>query len=462
VQGEIKLEGTTFHRVETTLNCCEFTRAFRNKLWFKLMTFCLVVLFDIADVFSVWSLFSDVVHVKRGLVFGPPEMGIIYALLFFSMLGTGTFSIEIINVWLEIFRNNPLIDPELLSVLTIWIEDVPQITINIFIALCREDAISYYQIIKAGVIIFGGFIRVLMGFLRFGDRQGQSDAVKATEKTGLLHSIYRFLIILGLFNLFFSSLIVCFLTLFQRTADGNLQFGTPKELFHGNYDRAKFFNNVSIYLNLPILGYDNTTDNTTLNWVRLTSIHDIKEKNGDTFKLTYDNMTNTKFTLWQSTLDKSTMKTKECFFIDREDKTLLKGPDDCVSFLEDEMTDSWIIHFKLIPEKIPELIFGDIHYNTLFMDENECRNITLQPVNDINDITDKQNRRHPVIHYFRTKQNVSETNHLVWESPTTPRFFNQETDLINITSIWKTGFGFCESTGSLAPHRNSSMHVDCQ
>jgi hypothetical protein len=87
-----------------------------------------------------------------------------------------------------------------------------------------------------------------------------------------------------------------------RTADGNLQFGTPKELFHGNYDRAKFFNNVSIYLNLPILGYDNTTDNTTLNWVRLTSIHDIKEKNGDTFKLTYDNMTNTKFTLWQSTL----------------------------------------------------------------------------------------------------------------------------------------------------------------
>jgi hypothetical protein len=116
----------------------------------------------------------------------------------------------------------------------------------------------------------------------------------------------------------------------------------------------------------------------------------------------------------------------------------------------------------LIPEKIPELIFGDIHYNTLFMDENECRNITLQPVNDINDITDKQNRRHPVIHYFRTKQNVSETNHLVWESPTTPRFFNQETDLINITSIWKTGFGFCESTGSLAPHRNSSMHVDCQ
>jgi hypothetical protein len=65
----------------------------------------------------------------------------------------------------------------------------------------------------------------------------------------------------------------------------------------------------------------------------------------------------TELQITQSTLDKSTMKTKECFFIDREDKILLKGPDDCVSFLEDEMTDSWIIHFKLIPEKIPELIF---------------------------------------------------------------------------------------------------------
>jgi Na+(H+)/acetate symporter ActP len=56
-------------------------------------------------------------------------------------------------------------------------EDVPQITINIFIALCREDAISYYQIIKAGVIIFGGLIRVLMGFLRFGDRQSKNFAL---------------------------------------------------------------------------------------------------------------------------------------------------------------------------------------------------------------------------------------------------------------------------------------------
>jgi hypothetical protein len=83
-----------------------------------------------------------------------------------SAISKRTTRQNVIN--LKIFRNNPLIDPELLSALTIWIEDVPQITINIFIALCREDAISYYQIIKAGVIIFGGLIRVLMGFLRFG------------------------------------------------------------------------------------------------------------------------------------------------------------------------------------------------------------------------------------------------------------------------------------------------------
>jgi hypothetical protein len=58
------------------------------------------------NVVTLSSLLLLQLHFGFG---GPPEKSIIYALLFFSMLGTGTFSIEIINVWLEIFRNNPLI-----------------------------------------------------------------------------------------------------------------------------------------------------------------------------------------------------------------------------------------------------------------------------------------------------------------------------------------------------------------
>jgi hypothetical protein len=99
-------------------------------------------------------------------------------------------------------------------------------------------------------------LSVVLSYPRIGKFRYILTAVKATEKTGLQHSIYRFLIILGLFNLFFSSLIVCFLTLFQRTADGNLQFSMPKE-FIVNITKNKFRNFFwyQLEMNYPRVGH---------------------------------------------------------------------------------------------------------------------------------------------------------------------------------------------------------------
>lgn len=460
VKEELHVEGTSYYRIDTALDCCGFTQKYRNNRCFQIFTFAMVLAFDLADMLSDWLLFRDVAHVEKGLVFGPPEMSIVYALLFFSVVGTVTFSIEIVNVWLEIFYNQPLMDPELLTVCTMWIEDVPQIIINIFIAMCREDAISYYQVVKAVVIILGSFIRVLMGFIRLGDRQ--SDEELRDAKSGCRHLTYRILTVLGLFTLFFASVIVCFLTLFERTPEGSIKFDTPKDLFDEEYDSAKFFTNVSIYVHLPILEFDNTTYNTTPSWLRLTSIYDIKRKNGDTFKLSYDSNTYTKFVLWQSVENnRSILESKECFILDRHQKKLIKGPNNCTNFLADNVKNSLIIKFRLIPEKIPELIFGDINYNIRFQDKNGCHNVSQELVDDIREAVDETSHYLPTIHYYKVKENVSEKNHLVWDSPTNPRFFIRDADLIDITSVWKTGFAFCQSTGSLAPHRNFSIPVTC-
>lgn len=461
IQHDQSVEGTSYHRIKTTVGCCACTETNRDKIWFQIILFSCVLLFDVADMFSDWSLFCDVIKIKSGLVFGPPETEIIYALLCFSVLGTITFSVEIVNVWLEIFYHQPLIDPELVCMCTIWIEDVPQIIINIFIALCREYAISYYQVVKAVVIILGSLTRVLMALVRFVDRQNDDETEDKPPKNGLRHLFYRVFIMLGLILLFFSSIAICFLTLFEHTPDGYIKFGTPKGLYHGKYDSEKFFNNVSVYLNLPILEFDNATDNFNINWIRLTSIYNIMEKKNETFKLSYDNSTKSKFVLWHSGLtNQSILEAKECFHFNSNNKTLLKGPSDCANFLRNESTNSVIIQFILIPEQIPQLAFGDIHYNIRFQDQNGCHNVIPQPVSDIIDRIDGGDY-HPVIHYFRTNYNVSQTNHLVWESATNPRFYHQKTDLTDITSVWKTGFAFCESTGSLAPHQDSSIDVNC-
>lgn len=463
VKEKFNVEGTSYHRIETAMKCCSCTEVNRHKLWFQILTFSLVLLFDVSDVVTDWSLFKDVLHIEPGLVFGPAEPAIIYALLAFSALGTMTFTVEIFNVWLEIFFYSPILDPELLCMCTIWIEDIPQIILSILLAVCREYAVSYFQIIKVVLVILGSFVRLLMGFIRFVDRKNPSEhEEKHKPKTGLRHLFYRVMIIIGLLFLFFSSMTVCFLTMFERTKEGNVKFNQPKGLFHGKYDRLKFFNNVNLYLNLPTFEYSNITNVGKMNWIQLTSIWDVKYGNNNTFQLSYDNSTQTKFVLSVQKLNKTNQTESEstiCFYLNRSNQSLANGPADCQNFLVNDQTVAFIFRFSAVPEKIPQMVFGDIHYNVKCKDHNGCQNITLQPLSELGQHAGKGEYQHPTIHYYKTKYNV--TDHLITDSTNTPRFYHLNGDLINITDVWKTGFGLCESTGSLAPHRNESIPLDC-
>lgn len=453
------MEGSSYHRIDTALSCCTCAEVNRNKLWFQSLTFSLVLFFDVSDVITDWSLFKDVLQIEPGLVFGPTEPNIVYALLAFSAVGTITFTVEIFNVWLEIFFHSPVLDPELLSVCTIWLEDIPQIVLSILLAMCREYAVSYFQLVKAVLVILGSFVRLLMGLIRAIDRKSQSEYVdKHKPKTGFRHLLYRVMIILGLLFLFFSSLTVCFLTLFERNQQGGVQFNQPKGLFHGKYDREKFFNGVYIYLNLPTFEYTNDTNIATMNWIQLTSLWDIKSGSNSTYQLSFDNTTQTKFVLSVTTPNNQS-ESLVCFHLDRFNKTLDNSMPDCRNFLTDNQTLSFIFRFYAVPEKMPQMLFGDIHYNVKCKDQNGCQNITLQPLSELGQHAGKGTYQHPVIHYYKNKVNT--TGHLMTGSNNTARFYHLDTDLIHITDVWKTGFGMCSSTGSLAPHRDESINVQC-
>lgn len=121
----------------------------------KILFFLAILALDFADLISDWLLFVDVILTREGLVYGPPENAAIYALLAFSIVGTVTFIFEAVNLWWEVFRYNPWLDADLVSAVIIWIEDLPQIAINVYIAMCREDPISIFQLSKASVILIG-------------------------------------------------------------------------------------------------------------------------------------------------------------------------------------------------------------------------------------------------------------------------------------------------------------------
>ena len=436
---------------EAVEKCCPCVKKIKHKMWFKCCVFLLVFGLDAIDLVCDWWLFKDVFMTEEGLVYGPPSKVIIWCLLAFSVLGTVTFVFEIANLWWEVFRQNPWVDSDLASALTIWIEDVPQIILNVIIVLCREEAISYLQLVKASVMILGICIRIIVSLVRYC---GKENLAKANKKTAWArrHVAYRVLIMFGLIIIFVGSATIFFCTQFERDIDGKIKFNIPHTIFEGKFDDERYFDNVSIYFNHPYIDYDSNP-----NWLRLITIYDVREKKSETFKIELDDATKTKFTISQ-TGNSNMLDLKECYTIDKTAKTLTNSGT-CTSNHITGNKIKIIFKFKFIETDIPYLIFGDIEFNTKVHKQGKpCNDPVARIVNDV------RNRNigsivHPVIHYYRTKSAVTQTHHTVWETAST-RFF-KDTDLIDITSVWKTGFGSCKSSGSLAPHQKSNIKVDC-
>lgn len=432
----------------------------RHKLWFKIVVFMVVVCLDGVDLVTDWLLFRDVIMAEEGLVYGPPEDALTYSLLAFSIIGTITFVFEISNLWWEIFRENPWINSDFASCITIWIEDVPQIIINVLLVVCREEAISYFQLVKACIMILGIVIRIIVSLIRYCSKKSLAET-KIKTTVARRHVAYRVIIMLGLIIIFAGAIAVFFLTQFERKEDGQIKFNTPKSLFEGKYNDERYFHNVSMYFNHPLFNYDNTAgDATNINWIRLISIYDVREKGEEVFKLEYDNATKKNFVLWQTNGNK-VLERQECYTVDRTAKIVTKASINCDSFLT-APTSFFVFKFVFINPSIPNLLFGDIKFNCKVNESGAgCHGPTS---NIVIQVRDRQNPgstlQNAVIHYYRTKNGISEDHHLVWSGSGT-RFFKNEDDLIDITKVWKTGFGSCESSGSLAPHNDASVAVDC-
>ena len=428
----------------------------RHNTCFKVCVFLVVLGLDSADLIADWLLFRDVYMVKPGLVYGPPEDAIVYALLAFSIIGSLTFIFEIVNLWWEIFRENPWINADLASAITLWVEDVPQIVLNVLIVVCRDEAISYFQLVKASIMIIGVVIRIVVCLIRYCSKASLSELHK-TNKESRLHVFYRFVIMIGLMCVFGCSLAVFFLTQFERTQDGAIKFHIPRTAFEGEFDEDKYFTNVSVYLNHPLFNFEAITDETTdANWMRLISIYDVKAKQSEIFKLEFDDATKTKFVLYQTDTT-GALAISDCYTLDRAAKSVVHETN-CATLITGNKA-VFLFEFKFVPESIPNLIFGDILYNAVV---REAGGVCHAPATSLKtQLSDLHDNGHAAIHYYRT-DSVTSDHHLLWTGgANSAQFYHNEGDLIDITKVWQTGFGYCTTTGSLAPHIDTNINVNC-
>ncbi|KAK7087630.1 uncharacterized protein [Littorina saxatilis] len=412
----------------------------------------IIIFLEFLDVIGDWLLYADISVKEKGLVYGPPEKPAIHALLAFSIIGTLCFIFEGVNLIRDERSNNAWLDPDIVSAITIWLEDVPQIAINVYIAHCREDPISVFQLTKASIVLFGLVIRIIVSFVRC-----QQKAVKCKGSSGMTECKKRrvcwFFIIAGLLVNSGCAIAVFIFTQGHQDTDGGIKVREPTALFEDKYDDEKYFQNVSAFINHPEFDTSSPTQATgnTANWVRLMDINDIRGRDTDVDMNYIYEKTNTHLRLavyLKPQENNGGWQLSECYQMDvatkaiaTVDESTCKG----ASFFTGTASRVYIT-FSFTPPGMlfKKLIFGDIKYN---IKNGQCTELT----------------RAPAIHYYRVNATISsnDTHHLLMEGGR-PRFYpNDRVHLEDISEVWKTGFGGCESSGSLAPNFDEEIPVEC-
>ena len=148
---------------------------------------------------------------------------------------------------------------------------------------------------------------------------------------------------------------------------------------------------------------------------------------------------------------------EECFSFN-SGTGVLTPETNCNTFLPaGSNVEEFIFKFHFREPEVPSLIFGDIKYRALVKKNNACHDPDT-PISDTG--TDRLSHlKNAALHYYRTKAGVPDDKHLLHTGGNI-NFYNSDS-LINIEEVWKTGFALCKSTGSLAPHADSSIAVSC-
>ncbi|XP_071093383.1 uncharacterized protein [Haliotis cracherodii] len=429
----------------------------RRHRYLQVIVFMIILGLDIADLLSDWLFYADVSIAEQGLVYGLPDQGAVIALLFFSIIGTITFIFEVCNLGKEIFTGKPWFNVDLVTMIIIWIEDIPQIGINVFIALCREDPISVFQLTKASVIILGIILRIIISLARYCSKESIAELKKKT-KMSRVHVTYHVFIMLGLILNFAGASAIFFFTQTQRDLDGKIVFEIPDTIFEDKYNDDRYFKNVSIYFHHPTFDIVEPNNASDANWMRLITINSVRNLPDKVVMFNYEyrhTASELQIVLWENN-NNSLWEAIECYSIDKTTAVITKHSN-CGSFLSGDRI-SIIFKFSFIPPDrvFRKLVFGDIRFNAKYSNNNDlCESISSDNITDSIEEGLKEGID-ITVHYYRTT--VSEDSHIILKNGT--RFYRQE-DLVDITEVWETGWLNCETKGSLAPHVDSNIDPPC-
>ncbi|XP_070184514.1 uncharacterized protein, partial [Littorina saxatilis] len=396
----------------------------------RVFLFILLVILELFDFFSDWMFFAEMNTAKKGLVYGPPDEKAVKSLLAFAIIGSVFFIFDLLNMWMEKFSDKKAawVPTTLVSAIILWIEDVPQIIISFFIALCREDPSSVFQLIKAGLVFLDLFIHFCVAWY---------DHRKERTKSKLQKTCWVFIALGMLINTALAITVFIF-TQAHRDSNNDIKVHQPKSLFKDIYNNQRYFQNVSVFAPDFAASTPSKSTGSETEWVRLTSINDILNLDNAgvmNFNLVHEKTNaHVKITGTENKAgnnQKGDWQLSGCYQMELATRAMISvNESTCrgASFFSNNRTSVFIGFSFTAPDSIVlrERIFGEIYYNIKVFNNGQCTDLTTPPA----------------IHYYRVNATISDNNakDLLMEGGR-PRFYRSDTnDLQDVSEVWKTGF----------------------
>ncbi|XP_060072673.1 uncharacterized protein LOC132552508 [Ylistrum balloti] len=405
----------------------------------KLSVLLVSMFADLFDFVSDWLFYFDLVLSEDGLVFGPHEALTIKMTFVFCIIGSVTFVVEIIFNFIEYDKDNNTVEvvSEFVTFTTLLIEDLPQIAINVHIAMCREEATNTIQIVKASAAMFEVLIKLAFVWIKYAikKRQGGREADKIRK--GLTISTSAILV-----TIFALCATVFVLTInFQKSRIDFESDGLSDE------ETNKYLQGVGIFmsLNTSHLQIPNMGDN---QWMRLVDLQEVTRLSDSSAGVVLSYMFTTLpiVYIWVRNHSTSAVNTVSCY---RQESTVIhkistQNCSDVFSVTANSTNVS--LKFTYIPPNRQQPL-GDIHSNVQ-VHLNKCTE-EVQP-----DIVS--------LKYFQVKPEI--IGHMTLTSTVNGdqyRYYNVPEDLLSVREVWKTGKLRCDNTGREGPKMDTKLSLSC-
>ncbi|KAI8749129.1 uncharacterized protein LOC106080277 isoform X2 [Biomphalaria glabrata] len=448
--------------IKSTLEVSPTKETPRMKGWKKfihILAFLFLVGNDIADFISDWLFWAEVRVVGKGIVYGEPDQAAVWALLAFCIVGTITFIFEIVNLWWESFRGNPWIDSDLLSAVVIWIEDIPQVAISMYLVLCREEPISVFQLVKASVIIIGIFIRIIVSLVKYCNKE----AIRSHH-----HVKYKVCIMLGMIIEAACAVAIFVLTQTERDGSGTVSFRVPTTIIDDQLDDQRYFGNVSIFASHAYFFNQGQLDpdkkDSVVNWIRLTTINKLRSSPNKelNFRIQFEQIANIlKMAIWEKL---AAWTLVVCYNVDISIASIQNVTNTtcaATNYFNDPVNAFIKFRYEEPSSMFKKNVLGEIYVNMKLNQSGQCT-----PYSDYRSTIEEslKDQVNMTLHYYRTVLSLlpTDTNHMKHNGTQDPTFFkNIKSDMTDVSEVWRTGWMECEATGHVGPVLDQGVELNC-